>query len=187
MRAWRWTPKTDAAGDERRYLGRARAGDSRAFDRLLCEFEPALTGFVRRRVDPDAVDDVLQETRLAAWRALPGYEPNGHFKAWLYRIALHKTADWARQKSRSVTVELPPPDFSPTERAETRWLADAVLESLPETQRAVLELYYYEGLTLAEVATALERNLNTVKTQFYQAHARAAKLWSESGERSSTP
>ncbi len=46
---------------------------------------------------------------------------------------------------------------------------------MPGAQREVLELYYYAELTLPEIAAALGRNLNTVKYQFYRAHALAAE------------
>lgn len=50
-------------------------------------------------------------------------------------------------------------------------MVERLLAELEETQREVIELYYYAQLTLAEIATVLERNLNTVKYQFYRAHS----------------
>ena len=50
----------------------------------------------------------------------------------------------------------------------------AALAGLPEAQQEVLELYFYAELTLPEIAEMLGRNLNTVKYQFYRAHAQAA-------------
>jgi RNA polymerase sigma factor (sigma-70 family) len=49
------------------------------------------------------------------------------------------------------------------------------LRTLPEAQREVVELYYYAELTLPEIATSLNRNLNTVKYQFYRAHQAVAR------------
>ena len=69
------------------------------------------------------------------------------------------------------TADGAPDPFEATVRAQ---VVRAALSELPEAQREVLELYYYAELTLAEIADSLGRNLNTVKHQFYRAHAMAA-------------
>jgi RNA polymerase sigma-70 factor, ECF subfamily len=163
---------------ERAFLVRAQQGDRAAFDGLVQLHQTLLRGFLRRRLPSDAVEDVLQETFLAAWSALPAFEPRVRLKTWLYRIALHKAADWQRKSRRelsleNLTFEPPTSNLSATENAI--W-ARALLAQLPEDQRLLLELYYYDDLTLAEVALVLDRNLNTVKYHFYQAHARGLQL-----------
>ena len=168
------------AGDlpEQGLLKRAQRGDRGAFDGLVQLHQTPLRGFLRRRLPGDAVEDVLQETFLAAWSALPAFEPRVRLKTWLYRIALHKAADWLRKSRReisleSLTNELPTSNLAATENAI--W-ARALLAQLPDDQRVLLELYYFDDLTLAEVALVLDRNINTVKYHFYQAHARGLQL-----------
>ena len=62
---------------------------------------------------------------------------------------------------------------------ETRDVVRSMVARLPEKQREVIELYYCCEYTLPEVATALDRNLNTVKYQFYAAHAELANMLKE--------
>jgi RNA polymerase sigma-70 factor (ECF subfamily) len=163
---------------DRELVTAARQGNRQAFDRLTAGHQARLRGFIARRVGAEAVDDVLQDTLLACWTALPRFDHRSGFKAWLYGIATHKCIDHGRKRGRmkleSPLAEAPDGWQSPEAlyaAAELRETVRQVLERLPDTQREVVELYYYAELTLAEIATALGRNLNTVKYQFYRAHA----------------
>ncbi len=155
----------------------AQRGDRRAFDALVRAYERQLRGFLLRRIGSCAADDVLQETWLASWVALPRYTGRSRFKAWLFAIALHKCTDYLRARGRAA-AELPLEEADVRGVAQKDWYAAAdtkqtvraLLVSLPVEQKEVVELYYYAELTLAEIAELLDRNLNTVKYQFYRAH-----------------
>lgn len=161
---------------------RARQRDRRAFDRLVERHIGPLRTFLRGRVPGDAVEDTLQETLIGAWESLPRYQTQLRFRAWLLRIAAYKSVDLHRLQTRRPEQALPEeePAALDAERAyaniEQRDIVQTLLESLGETQREVLELYYYAEMTLPEIARATNRNLNTVKYQFYAAHSRAARL-----------
>lgn len=168
------------ADPETRLIQSAQRGDKTAFDRLVRSYAGPLLGFVARQVGPDAAEDVLQETWMAGWAALKTYRGQARFKAWLYAIARHKCLDYRRTKKRSAAEELsddtpglPVPEdaYRASDRAQA---VHTALSELPAAQQEVLELYFYAELTLPEIATMLGRNLNTVKYQFYRAHAQAA-------------
>ncbi|MGC4042465.1 MAG: RNA polymerase sigma factor [Armatimonas sp.] len=163
-------------------LTRARQGDREAFDALICLHEQALRYFLLRQQVGELLEDVLQETLLAAWVALPGFEPRVRFKTWLYRIARNKAIDAHRRAPNSVSLEelsVPGSDqWATIERA--LWVRE-LLDELPEVQRQILELYYFEELTLEETALVLDRNVNTVKYHFYQAHTRALHALEKEG------
>jgi len=172
---WRGAPDPESA-----LLAEARQGNRRAYDALRRIHELPLRGFVGRRVGADGADDLTQEIWLACWQALPKYEGRSRFKAWLYGIATHKCADYLRSRMQAARGQ---------EAIQFNWqdapdvygainLRESVLEALrrvPDDQREVLELYYYAELTLAEIAQMLNRNLNTVKYQFYRAHTRVGQ------------
>lgn len=180
------------AGDlEDRLLSEAASGKRRSFDRLVRLHERPLRGYVTRRAGPDAAEDVLQETWLAAWNALADLRGRSRFKAWLFGIAAHKCTDHLRARGRAATVDMSQcleetavgpgalplgsgPARDPYAQAELRHLVDEALAQLPANQREVLEMYYYGEFTLLEIAGLLKRNLNTVKYQFYRAHAQVA-------------
>jgi RNA polymerase sigma-70 factor, ECF subfamily len=178
-----WVGKPDA---EERRLRAARAGDRAAFDMVMRSHEQELRGFLSRKVSTEDVDDLLQDTWLAAWVALPSYDGRGRFKSWLYKLAIHKFQDHLRDKYRSVQqvqvdtiADSWPSPSDAYAAADLRDSTRALLESLSPAQRDVVELYYFAELTLPEIARALDRNLNTVKYQFYRAHAQAAEKLAE--------
>lgn len=167
---------------EDRLVSAAQHGDRRAFDTLVSTFQPLLRGFLTRRVGPEGVDDVLQETWLACWAALPSYQRRSPFKGWLFSIAQHKIQDHFRARGRSETEPLDETVSSedagqrdPYAAVDLRDAVLAVLSRLPDAQREVLEMYYYAELTLPEIAQTLDRNQNTVKYQFYRAHEQVAE------------
>jgi RNA polymerase sigma-70 factor (ECF subfamily) len=160
-------------------LARAKQGSRSAFDTLRRLHEQPLRGFIARRVGADAVDDMAQEVWLACWTCLSRYTGRARFKAWLYGIAAHKCADYLRTRARETRrveaaqiIEPRQPDACGA--VELRQTVLQALNRLPDEQREVVELYYYAEMTLAEIAQALNRNLNTVKYQFYRAHAQVA-------------
>jgi RNA polymerase sigma-70 factor, ECF subfamily len=168
-------------------LRQARAGNRNAFDTLRRVHDAHLRGFVIRRVGTEGTDDILQETWLACWTGLKQYRGRSRFKAWLYGIAAHKCTDYLRRRAVNAQhEELLRTDFTSSRDdfrdVERRQTVQQVLECLPDTQREVVELYYFAELTLAEIADILGRNLNTVKYQFYRAHDQvAAQLQAEDG------
>ena len=167
-------------GSEPRLIHAAQRGDREAFDALARLHAAPLRGFLVQRVGPDAAEDVLQETWLAGWSALGSFGGKSRFKAWLYAIAMHKCHDYRRSQRRSQVEELTE-EMPGLPQAEDAYAASdrahavrAALAELPEPQQEVLDLYFYAELTLPEIAQMLQRNLNTVKYQFYRAHAQAA-------------
>lgn len=148
-----------------------------AFEEQIASLEPELRRFAARKVRSEAIDDLLQDVWVAAWQALPRYDRRSSFRTWIYGICVHKCHDRyrsQRNESRLVSlhdltlVDEKPPLENTVIQADT---VNRLLEELDENHRVVLELYYYAQLTLAEIATILDRNLNTVKYQFYRAHA----------------
>jgi RNA polymerase sigma factor (sigma-70 family) len=91
-----------ADGDERALVARIAAGDRDALRILYTRYHPRLWRYLWRRLDGNAgaVEDVLQETWLAVWRAAPGYQPRGQVAAWIYRIAHHQAAHIRRDHAR---------------------------------------------------------------------------------------
>ena len=194
----------------RRWVAAARRGERQSFDALVRAYERPLRGLLARRLAADTIDDVLQETWLAAWTGLSGYGGRARFKAWLYGIALRKCADHHRERGRSpktvsedalehpgggdgdaLSVASVPAQKDAFAEAELRHVVRAALGSLPAAQREVLELYYYAELTLAEIAAILGRHESTVKYQFYRAHSVVAQhlepVFASRGSESAAP
>jgi RNA polymerase sigma-70 factor (TIGR02960 family) len=144
-------------------LGRALAGDEHAFAQLVEPYRRELQVHCYRLLGSltDA-EDMLQETLLAAWRGLPGFEGRASVRAWLYRIATNRCLNAMRAANRRVPAE-PTPPFQPPEpsrRSEITWLQpypDILLDGIADTTPGP-EIRYQttEAVELAFVA-ALQR------------------------------
>jgi len=120
-------------------LERARAGEERAFGTLVEPYQRELRVHCYRLTGSltDA-EDMLQETLLAAWRGLPGFEQRSSLRSWLYRIATNQCLNALRAAGRRLPAS-PVPPFQPpepTRRGEVTWLQpfpDTLLEGIADT------------------------------------------------------
>ncbi|WP_260470811.1 sigma-70 family RNA polymerase sigma factor [Streptomyces sp. RP5T] len=128
----------------------------------------------RKLGDPEEAKDVTQQVFVGAWRGRKSYDPQrGSLKTWLMGITHKKVADALVRRFRhqrdieAVTVagasELPEQDPPTDSVVDVMVLADE-LDRLPEQQRIVLELAFYEDLTQAQIAQRTGLPLGTVKT-----------------------
>lgn len=118
----------------------------------------------------DAIDDLVQETWLKAWRGLPRFHWRARQRTWLYRIAVNTALDHcrARQRHKVTPLETDPPDPKPPEGdSETAGLIQQGLANLPEEQRSVVVLSLLEGLSHRDVAKVLNIATGTVKSRLH--------------------
>jgi RNA polymerase sigma-70 factor (ECF subfamily) len=159
-------------------IARIAAGDREAFSRLYDLLAPTAFGLIRRVLrDPEAAADVLQEVFWQVWREAPRYDPRrGSPEAWVVMRAKTRAIDRLRSMRRRDRTFVAPVDESvaqggdgpvpdPAVVAEDRGLVRTALAQLPEPQRRVIELAFFEGLTQSEIATRLGEPLGTVKTR----------------------
>jgi RNA polymerase sigma-70 factor (ECF subfamily) len=118
-------------------LSRARAGDQNAFRELVDPYRKELQLHCYRILGSlQDAEDQLQETLVAAWRGLDGFEGRASLRAWLYRVATNRCLNALRDRRRrpqEVRMVEPP---EPTRRAEPLWLdpyPDVLLEGLTDT------------------------------------------------------
>jgi RNA polymerase sigma-70 factor (TIGR02960 family) len=107
-------------------MARARDGDQDAFRALVEPYAHELQVHCYRILgSAQDAEDALQETLLAAWRGLAGFEQRASVRTWLYRIATHRCLNFLRAGSRSVTMDITqawpnPPE--PTRLGDVPWL-----------------------------------------------------------------
>lgn len=172
----------DGRPNERRLIQLARSGGRQAFDELVSAYLEDIRKFVATRIRENEIDDVVQDILVAAWKGLPQFDGRSKFRTWLFGICMHKVKDSYRSQARRTQelsldeFKVEPESAAPQTKTDIAYAVQSLMSQLPKTQYEVIELYYRQRLTLAEIAELLERNLNTVKYQFCQAHARLAKL-----------
>jgi RNA polymerase sigma-70 factor (ECF subfamily) len=159
-------------------LARIAQGDREAFGRFYDAFAGLALGLIRRILrDPTASEDVLQEVFWQIWQEAARYDPRrGSPEAWVVMRSKTRAIDRLRAIRRREKTFVAPVDESvarsseapgenPGVAAETRGLVRSALDSLPEPQRRVVELAFFEGLTQSEIASRLGEPLGTVKTR----------------------
>jgi RNA polymerase sigma-70 factor (ECF subfamily) len=144
---------------EQAILERAQAGEEQAFRTLVEPYRRELQVHCYRLTGSltDA-EDLLQETLLAAWRGLAGFQQRSSLRSWLYRIATNQCLNALRAAGRRVPAS-PVPPFQPpepTRRGEITWLQpypDALLEGIADTAPGPEARYQAtEAIELAFVA-----------------------------------
>lgn len=169
-------------------IARARARDEDAFRELVDRHRDRAYGLALRilRAPADA-EEVAQDAFVRAWLALPRFRGEASFSTWLHRIVARRAFDRAatlrRRRERETAIEAA--DEAPVVTAgpgaeEVRMRAHRVerlVAGLPEAQRAVVTLFYYEGRSVAQVAGALAMPDGTVKTHLSRARAKLREAW----------
>ena len=162
---------------QRELVERARKGDHDAFATIVAARVGRLDGAARLILrDPDQAKDAVQETLLAAWRALPTLRDADLFDAWLHRLLVRACVDEARRLRRHrVDVPLGALDV-PTAADDARAFIDRDeiargFRRLSTEQRALIVLHHYLALPLPEVAAAVGIPLGTAKSRLSRALA----------------
>jgi RNA polymerase sigma-70 factor (ECF subfamily) len=155
---------------------RARAGDTRAFERLYREHVGRVYGLCLRMTrQPALAEDCTQETFINAWRALARFETRSALGTWLHRIAVNVTLAKRRKSARYETV--PEADVE-EEVSEPQWTLETPVEveeieeaigSLPDGARDVLVLHALYGYSHIEAAQMLGVAEGTCKAQLHRA------------------
>jgi RNA polymerase sigma-70 factor (ECF subfamily) len=157
----------------------AQRGDRRAQRRFIDHYAPAIFGFLSRLSIVTAIDDVAQETMVAAIGALPRFDPAGpaRLSTWLLTIASRIAR---RHRARTITVELAdepiaPSSSSPEEHAHAGQLRDhvrAVVAALHPDVREAFVLAEAHGLTPTEIGQVQGVPTATARTRLYRARER---------------
>jgi len=169
-----------SAARDRRLVRRIEAGDEEAFRSLFATYAPSAMALAVRVVrQTQLAEEIVQEAFLTLWRT-PGIfdERRGSVKAWLMTMVHHRAVDAVRreeaQRRRSdemvggIREETDDPTDAVVEAVAAPAERDAVrtaLRSLPDDQREVLELMYFEGLSQSQVAARTGAPLGTVKSR----------------------
>ena len=165
--------RTDAELDDAALLRAANAGDEGALEELYIRYrEWVVASAYRITRDRDDALDVLQDAFLYFFKKFPGFELRAKMKTFLYPVVRNLALERRRKRGRAKPLEgltaEPEAREEPAPAVNGSTLAEAVAR-LPEGEREVVALRFSDGMTLAEVAGALEIPLGTVKSRLHSA------------------
>ena len=153
-------------------IRRMKAGDDDAVRELYARYGQRLHAYALRLTnDSDIAEDVTQATLVTAWQTAYTFRGEGRLIAWLLGIIHHtamKSLRHTHQPLEEMEETVSGNQLTPEDHAEVgetkRWVRQG-LQSLSPEHRAVLELVFYQGLSLDEVAKVCNCPLGTVKSR----------------------
>lgn len=149
---------------------RARAGDAFAFKQLV-DALAGLTFNIAWRMTGHRADaeDMSQEVFLRLHRHFATYDLRLPFLPWFRRLTSNACLNWRRDHRLKRPDQLTDSDLPAPETPEPETPVRDVVRTLPEEQRLVLARFYFEGLSVAEIAEAMGAPAGTIKTWLYRA------------------
>ncbi len=186
---------TDRELDEK-LVARVQAGERAAFNDLVVKYQRRLFRVICRIVpDPGDAEDVMQETFIRAFRALPAFRGEAGFYTWLFRIGVNSAKNFAitRQRKAGVCAPLGADDdgtadpalnvtdhrspMSELENKQTIAALNDALDAMPLHLSSALMLCEIDGYTYKEIADIMACPMGTVRSRIFRARELiAAKL-----------
>ncbi len=181
-------PPADVADDDGPLVRRCQCGETDAYALLVARHEARVRAIAARilgaQATRDDIDDLAQDIFVQAWRALPRFRADAKFSTWLHRLATNMAIkQWHKRKRGawlSAADDLPAPLRAglrddapgPVMQAQTRAQSQALraaIDALPEKQRTVVLLHYFEEYACDEVAQMVGCSLGTVWSRLHYA------------------
>lgn len=149
----------------------------KAFERVVREYSEQLYWKVRRIVlSHEDADDVMQNVFLKAWTHLDDYHGDSKLSTWLYRIAVNESIDFVRRRKPLTTVSADNQESGIANMLladnyfdgdETQALLQEAIASLPDVQRTVFNLRYYDDMKYSEISQILHTSEGALKASYH--------------------
>jgi RNA polymerase sigma-70 factor, ECF subfamily len=167
---------------------RAQQGDKKAFELLFVKYQRKLARLVGRLVrDQGEMEDVVQESFIKAYRALPNFRGESAFYTWLYRIGVNTAKNYLMSQGRKAPTstdkdaqeaetfddaEQLRDNTTPESVYQAKQIASTVnsaMAKLPEDLRTAITLREIEGLSYDEIAELMDCPIGTVRSRIFRA------------------
>jgi RNA polymerase sigma-70 factor (ECF subfamily) len=149
-----------------------------AFTAIIKKYQEKLYWHIRRMVvDHDDANDVLQNVFIRVWKGLENFREDSQLYTWLYRIATNESLTYLEQQKKKSSVSIDnegsiasqlkaDKDFD-TNKIE--WKLQLAMQELPEKQRLVFNLRYYDEMPYEEMSKVLETSEGALKASYHHA------------------
>lgn len=155
---------------------KSKQGDGIAFSELIRLHQKDLyrVALAMMKNDNDALD-CIQETILNAYKNLKGLTQDEYFKTWLLRILINKCNDSLKKKEKLVSWTVPQPEEQHHDDA-TRLDVINAISHLEKDLKVIVVLYYYEDMSVTDIADSLRIPQGTVKSRLSRAREQLREL-----------
>ena len=167
--------------DDKELLRQFRDSDtkSNAYHKIVRKYQERLYWHIRRMVhEHEDANDVLQNVLIKIWNNLDGFREGSKLYTWMYRIATNESLTWiAKEKKRKhsslsdddseLNNQLKSDDYFDGD--ETIRILKCAIETLPEKQKIVFNLRYYDEMPYEEMSGVLDTSVGALKASYHHA------------------
>jgi RNA polymerase sigma factor (sigma-70 family) len=170
---------TDKSDAELLIQFREPATKEAAYTALIKKYQERLYWHIRRMVvDHDDANDVLQNVFIRVWNGLENFKEESQLYTWLYRIATNESLTFLESQKKRAAVSLSEVEsgLSNKIRADRHfdanrleWKLQLAIQQLPEKQRIVFTLRYYDEMPYEEMSRVLDTSEGALKASYHHA------------------
>ena len=150
-----------------------------AFTAIIKKYQEKLYWHIRRMIiDHDDTNDVLQNMFIKVWKGLANFREDSQLYTWLYRIATNESLSFLDQKRRKGTQNFDEDENGLSNRIKAddnfdanklEWKLQLAIQKLPERQRLVFNLRYYDAMPYEEMSRILDTSEGALKASYHHA------------------
>ena len=155
------------------------ATKEKAYTAIIRKYQERLYWHIRRMVvEHEDANDVLQNAFIRVWNGLENFREDAQLYTWLYRIATNESLTFLEQRKKRATVSMSDgdtglentikadKDFDPN---KLEWKLQLAIQQLPEKQRVVFTLRYYDEMPYEEMSKVLDTSEGALKASYHHA------------------
>lgn len=150
-----------------------------AYTRIIKKYQEKLYWHVRRMVvQHEDANDVLQNMFIKVWNGLENFREDSQLYTWLYRIATNESLTFLEQQKKRSAVSLSDVESGLSNKLKAdknfdanklEWKLQVAIQQLPEKQRVVFNLRYYDEMPYEEMSRVLETSEGALKASYHHA------------------
>lgn len=160
-------------------LFRQELTKEKAFTDIIKKYQEKLYWHVRRIViDHEDANDILQNVFIKVWKALANFREDSRLYTWLYKIATNECLTFLEQQKKRSAVSLDEMEGNLSNKIKAddgfdanrlEWKLQLAIQQLPEKQRLVFNLRYYDEMPYEEMSRVLETSEGALKASYHHA------------------
>ena len=167
--------------DDKELLNQFRVAETKesGYTRIIKKYQEKLYWHIRRMVvDHEDANDVLQNMFIKVWKGLENFREDSQLYTWLYRIATNECLSFIEQQKKRSTVSLSDVESGLSNRIQAdkhfdanklEWKLQVAIQQLPEKQRVVFNLRYYDEMPYEKMSQVLETSEGALKASYHHA------------------
>lgn len=184
-------------GGEKYHIDRIKAGDKQAFSWVVDTYRDMVyTICFRMLASEEDAKEAAQDVFVKVYRSIHDFQEKSKFSTWLYRITYNHCISVIRKKVKVIDLvdEIPDQTFDENDinglhrismEERSRYLKTAI-ESLPETDAVVVTLFYYEELSLDEIARVTGLTSNNIRIKLHRSRKKMYQVIRQSLQKETT-